>query len=125
MRRLAAVFFFVSTVTSVMAETPLMSGLDFLVDYKDFIGREVQVGPCKIDFADDSRVFCEVANPSGNTVGTILMRSASMDRASLRRAMTDLAGFRPAKECVASLVSGIASASGFGPTLERAVINWR
>ena len=125
MRRLAAVFIFVSAVTSVMAETPLMSGVDFLVDYKDFIGREVQVGPCKIALADASSVFCQVANPSGNRVGLIQMPSASMDRASLRRALTDCAGSKTVKQCVASSVTGTVSPNRSVPTLEGAVINWQ
>jgi hypothetical protein len=104
---------------------PLMSAVDFLVDYRSLIGREVSVGPCKIGSADSSSVFCTVHNPAGNRVGTIILRSESMDRESLRRSLMDCAGFRPAKPCDASSVSGLVTESGGDPRLDRAVINWR
>jgi hypothetical protein len=112
-------------LTSAAAETQLMSAIDFLVDYKTLVGREVSVGPCKIHSADTSSVYCEVSNPAGNKVGRIVLRSASMDRESLRRALMDCAGFRPAKPCDASSVSGVVTEQFGDPLLDRAVINWQ
>jgi hypothetical protein len=126
MRRLAAALFVVGTLTSAAAETPLMSAVDFLVDYKSLIGREVSVGPCNVWGADTMLVYCGVHNSVGEKVGDIILRSESMDRTSLRRALMDCAGSRPAMPCEASSISGVVSARGYtGPGLDRAVINWR
>lgn len=78
MQRLAAGLFVVSALTSATAQTPLMNSIDFLVDYKTLIGREVNVGPCKISQADMTSVYCKVQNPSGREVGTIKLRPESM-----------------------------------------------
>ena len=93
-RAFAACLFVVSTFTLAAAETQLMNAVNFLVDHKELIGREVNAGPCKISSADTLSVFCEVRNPAGQRVGNISLSSESMDRESLRRALMDCAGFR-------------------------------
>jgi hypothetical protein len=106
------------------AETPLMSSVDFLVDYNALIGQQVRIGPCKVYNADALSVFCGVHNSVGQKVGNISLSSESMDRTSLRRALMDCAGFKPAKPCDAASVSGIARAGVMGPNLDGAIINW-
>ena len=55
----------VVTLTSAAAQIPLMSAINFLVDYRTLIGREVNAGPCQIAQAD---AFCRAYNPAGAIV---------------------------------------------------------
>jgi hypothetical protein len=94
---------------SVPASVNTISSFNFLVDYHQYAGKRVTVGPCRLHAADTISVLCRVANASGRNVGSISLPSANMERASFRRALTECAGSDTPSSCevyIAGTVEG-------------------
>lgn len=101
-----------------------LSGIDFLVDGRTYDGKEVTVRDCTIISALSLSVICAVQN-KGNIVGNVMLDGATMDRSSLRRALTECAERKPVPGCRVDLVLGRVRATLAGEVwLDNAMIFW-
>lgn len=101
-----------------------LTGLDYLVDAKAYGGREVTVRDCTIIGAMASIVMCNVQS-RGKSVGNVLLDGDTMDRTSLRRALSRCPDMEPAPRCRVALILGKVRINGAGEArLENATIQW-
>lgn len=105
------------------AQTKTVTALDLAVDWKDLVGESVQITGCTILNADLTSAFCAIDSPTGN-VGEVQIDSASMDRASLRAALTKCAGLEEMPECRADVLATVTNAFG-DVELVGAVLSWK
>lgn len=102
-----------------------ISALDFLVDGKSHRGHRVAIHGCTVIGASASIVMCNVRN-RGNQVGNVILDGDSMDRASLRRSLTECSDMMPTKRCEIVEMTGEVRVNGMGDVrLDKASITWR
>ncbi|MFG1260024.1 hypothetical protein V5F79_22110 [Xanthobacter flavus] len=87
-----------------------ISGIDFLVDWKTLVGKQVTITDCAIFGATSYAVLCFVMSPQGRPglsapLGQITIEPSSMKSDDLRLALKNCSGYSPKYYCYAN-VSG-------------------
>lgn len=102
----------------------VVSGEDYLVDWKEMIGRIVSVGPCMLVIANDIVITCSVGRLLLSP-GAIGIDASTMDRADLRRALKECTGFEEKRRCSVSFTSGTVQEKYPGqPMIVGAKLTW-
>lgn len=86
--------------------TQFISGLDFLVDGRNMIGKRITVNDCNISYASSSSVSCTILS-KGSVVGQLMIDSKTSDRDGLRRALERCSGFDKSPACRASVTGTV------------------
>jgi hypothetical protein len=95
-----------------------MDVIDFLVDWRGFIGQTVTVTGCSLQQAGDKVVVC-----SAGSQGMFFIDGNTLSREDLRRALRKCAGFEKGDECRVD-VTGNVVGGAFGAELKNAAMKW-
>lgn len=111
--------------SGIVGAAERISAFDFLIDGKSYRGNQVAIHGCTVIGASASILMCNVKS-RGNSVGNIIIDGDSMDRASLRRSMTECSSMEPKRSCEIREMTGHVRVNGMGDLrLDQAIISWR
>jgi hypothetical protein len=111
-------------VSTAIAHAKDMSAFDLLIDGKSLDGQQVTVKDCTVIGAMASIVMCNVQT-RGNSVGNLIIDGDTMERPSLRRALSQCSDMRPMAACkVASLTGKVRINRSGDLRLDNASVSW-